>query len=84
MLRIITKNPAAINSYIRLDTLAICSSPKMTPLLIIRNAPKTLSPPDVDVFLTDNGGHMGFLGWSDPENRYFWLDHQLLEWIASI
>jgi uncharacterized protein len=38
-------------------------------------------PSSVDVYLTEKGGHMGFLGWSGKEHGYFWLDWILMNWI---
>lgn len=35
------------------------------------------------IALCQNGGHMGFLGWTGMEHRYFWLDQHLLNWIAE-
>lgn len=40
-------------------------------------------PPHVRVFLTEHGGHMGFLGWTGNKNDYYWMDHILLEWIRK-
>lgn len=38
---------------------------------------------DVKVWMTDNGGHMGFFGWTDEEHRFFWLDSLLLRWVKG-
>lgn len=40
-------------------------------------------PPDMRVFLCQNGGHMGFLGWVGSEHRYFWMDQLLLKWVEN-
>lgn len=37
----------------------------------------------IKVAICQNGGHMGFLGWTGKEHRYFWLDSHLLDWIAK-
>ena len=54
------------------------------PFIDYQKCTGTKLSPQVQVFLTNNGGHMGFFGWADPENRYFWLDHQLLKWIQEV
>ena len=41
-------------------------------------------PSCVQVALCQNGGHMGFLGWTDTSHRYFWLDNHLIDWIGSL
>lgn len=38
---------------------------------------------DVDVWLTQYGSHMGYIGWAGPEYRYFWLDRVLMHWIKG-
>lgn len=37
----------------------------------------------IKVALCQNGGHMGFLGWTGIRHSYFWLDEHLLNWIAN-
>lgn len=39
--------------------------------------------PEVQIGVTAHGGHMGFLGRTDSEHGYFWMDHQLFTWINS-
>jgi predicted alpha/beta-fold hydrolase len=51
------------------------------PFIDYRQCTDTTLSPHVQVFFTRHGGHMGFFGWADPENRYFWLDSQLLKWV---
>lgn len=41
-------------------------------------------PSCVNVWISSHGGHMGFLGWSGEENRYHWLDDQILRWIKQV
>ncbi len=36
-------------------------------------------PESVEVYTTNKGGHMGFIG----ENRRYWMDDLLLKWLAS-
>ena len=38
-------------------------------------------PDCVHVWLSEHGGHMGFIGWTDEEHRYYWLDRALLDCI---
>lgn len=40
-------------------------------------------PPFVKVGVSQYGGHMGFLGWTGDEHRYFWLDDLLLKWVKE-
>lgn len=39
---------------------------------------------NVEIWVTNHGGHMGFLSWSGTEHYYFWLDNVILQWILSI
>lgn len=36
------------------------------------------------IWLSKYGGHMGFIGWSDVEHGYYWLDSQIHKWIAEL
>lgn len=36
---------------------------------------------NVDVFITKNGGHLGYLGSSKNRRGFYWLNNLLLEWI---
>jgi predicted alpha/beta-fold hydrolase len=38
---------------------------------------------NVELWLSKHGGHMGFFGWVDIDQNYFWLDRLLLNWIAE-
>jgi predicted alpha/beta-fold hydrolase len=40
-------------------------------------------PPQMKVALCENGGHMGFLGWTGREHTCFWLDQHLLNWMQE-
>lgn len=40
-------------------------------------------PPQVKVWITPKGGHMGFIGKTLPEHHSYWLDQLLLDWIAK-
>lgn len=35
----------------------------------------------IEVFLTEKGGHMGYIASPTNERGFYWLDHLLLEWI---
>jgi uncharacterized protein len=37
----------------------------------------------VKVWITNTGGHMGYIGKTRPEYHSYWLDQQLLKWIAK-
>lgn len=43
----------------------------------------TRLPPHVNVYVTEHGGHMGFLGWIDKVYKYRWMDYILMQWIIS-
>jgi predicted alpha/beta-fold hydrolase len=38
-------------------------------------------PNNVDVFITKNGGHLGYLGKPTDKRGFYWLDNLLLDWI---
>ncbi len=38
-------------------------------------------PENMEVYLTKNGGHLGYLG--SPKRGFYWLDHILMEWICK-
>jgi predicted alpha/beta-fold hydrolase len=40
-------------------------------------------PSNVQVFKTKKGGHMGYLGKSDGNNGFYWLDNLLMDWILK-
>lgn len=52
------------------------------PFIDYRTALKHPLLPTTKVSLSQYGGHMGFLGWSGHEHRYFWLDHHLLSLVS--
>ncbi len=39
-------------------------------------------PPNVQIFKTERGGHLGFLGNPLSRGRFRWLDSQIIEWIV--
>ncbi len=40
-------------------------------------------PPQVQVYQTERGGHLGFLGCPWEPGGYRWLDTQLLSWVQN-
>ncbi len=38
-------------------------------------------PHAVQVWTAEQGGHMGFLGWTSKPRSFFWMDDVLLKWI---
>jgi hypothetical protein len=50
-------------------------------------APNSLAryklPSNVSVFTTKKGGHMGYLGKSEGNNGFYWLDNLLIDWIRA-
>jgi uncharacterized protein len=41
-------------------------------------------PPNVSVFTTKKGGHMGYLGRSPSGKGFYWLDSLLVDWIQEM
>ncbi|HSX26686.1 MAG TPA: alpha/beta fold hydrolase [Chlamydiales bacterium] len=41
-------------------------------------------PPNVQLFKTQKGGHMGYLGKPTSDKGFYWLDSLLVEWIHEI
>lgn len=37
--------------------------------------------PQVEIWLSKKGGHMGFLGWTQDYRSIFWLNELLLKWV---
>jgi uncharacterized protein len=42
----------------------------------------TILPPQVELFKTKKGGHMGYVGNPNGDKGLHWLDYQLIEWIV--
>ncbi len=40
-------------------------------------------PENVEVIITDNGGHLGYLGSFGKEGGGYWMDFKILNWICS-
>jgi uncharacterized protein len=36
-------------------------------------------PPQINVWLSPSGGHMGYIGWTDKKQEMYWLDSWLLK-----
>ena len=53
------------------------------PFINFRTCVNTERSSDVKVWLSEYGGHMGFIGWADKENGYYWLDKLLLKWVSE-
>jgi predicted alpha/beta-fold hydrolase len=41
-------------------------------------------PKNIEVFKTNQGGHMGYLGFSEGRWGFYWLDSVLLDWIKDL
>lgn len=40
-------------------------------------------PDELSFWISERGGHMGYLGWVKDNYDCFWLDHLLLTWLAQ-
>jgi hypothetical protein len=40
-------------------------------------------PPNIEVYRTKQGGHMGYLGHPQSEKGFYWLDSVLIDWILT-
>ena len=40
-------------------------------------------PENMDVYITNYGGHLGYLGKLQDKRGFYWLDNVLLEWISK-
>jgi hypothetical protein len=40
-------------------------------------------PENIQVFVTQKGGHMGYLGRTGKYKKFYWLDYLLLDWIEE-
>lgn len=40
-----------------------------------------LSNPNIHIWLSKFGGHLGFLGWTEDKTSYYWLDELMFSWI---
>ena len=52
------------------------------PFIDYRHVLQKFHSPSIKIWLSQYGGHMGFLGWAGKEHRYYWLDSFLLDWIV--
>lgn len=52
---------------------------KDDPIISSAAIEKEIFPPNLHVFMTQKGGHMGYLG--TPGKRFYWLDAILLDWV---
>lgn len=53
------------------------------PFISYRPALEKKLPSHIKIWISQNGGHMGFLKWSGRKHQFFWLDHLLLNWIEE-
>lgn len=53
------------------------------PFIDYRPALKQLHSPNMKLWLSPHGGHMGFWGWAGKEHRHYWLDRFLLKIIRE-
>ena len=37
----------------------------------------------VKLWMSENGGHMGFFGWADEMHRFYWIDSLILRWVEG-
>lgn len=53
------------------------------PFIDYRYLKDTKIPLSTNVWLSKNGGHMAFIGWTEGVNGYHWMDELLLNWCLS-
>ncbi len=53
------------------------------PFIDYRPILHTSLPASMKLWLTPYGGHMGFLGWTGREHRYFWMDKFLIDFLQK-
>lgn len=53
------------------------------PIVSCRSLDDLILPPNIEVYLTQKGGHMGYLGHPQSEKGFHWLDSLLVDWIRE-
>lgn len=56
---------------------------KDDPFIFLDRLQEVSLPDAVQVWTTDKGGHMGFLGKNPEAKSPYWMDHLLLNWISD-
>ena len=51
------------------------------PIVDCRHFDFTALPSNVKVMMTDNGGHLGYLGVPGQQGGFYWMDSTVLEWV---
>ena len=51
------------------------------PLIQVYDFPENQLPSNVNIFITQKGGHMGYLGWPRKKQWFYWMDMVLLNWV---
>jgi predicted alpha/beta-fold hydrolase len=67
--------------HIRRPTLVLAS--RDDPMIPPQALERAGAPPNVDIRLTEHGGHLGFVGRAgvDPDRR--WMDWRVVEWVTA-
>lgn len=53
------------------------------PIISCHSLDGILLPPNVEVFTTKKGGHMGYVGHPQNKKGFYWLDSLLVDWIRE-
>lgn len=53
------------------------------PIVSCRSLDGLILPSNIEVYLTQKGGHMGYLGHPQSEKGFHWLDSLLIDWIRE-
>jgi uncharacterized protein len=57
---------------------------KDDPIIVIPNYDSVDLPHNVNIYITDKGGHMGYIGMPKRHGGVHWMDNVLLNWINDI
>lgn len=66
---------------IKIPTLILCSADD--PVVDGRALARIPHSPDLDVILTERGGHCGFLGWGTTYDEVRWSDQVVARWLED-
>ena len=53
------------------------------PIISSKSLDSYALPPNVTLFKTKKGGHMGYLGTSEGKGGFYWLDNLLIDWLTQ-
>lgn len=56
---------------------------KDDPFVDYKRATESKLSSNIDICVAPYGGHMGFFGWTEEGNKFYWMDSLLLKWIEN-